>query len=148
MEGLAERGAWGGIFELGLDKHQNLGTIRMFALGDSVHNSFDNITFGNSGTILTAEDRGDLLHDQLDALDSIWAYPLADPASALRVLAQGRDASAAGDGVEDNEPTGVYVSNGGHQGANQYGKPGNLTDARGFFTQQHGDNTIYELHHN
>ncbi|MBV9570401.1 MAG: DUF839 domain-containing protein [Alphaproteobacteria bacterium] len=142
---LAQRGAWGGIFELDLDNKQNLGTVRMIALGDSAHNSFDNLTMGDSGTILATEDRGDTLHDQLNALDSIWAYPLANPASPLRVVAQGRDASASDGGEEDNEPTGIYVSNGGHGRGNGYGKPENLIGARGFFTQQHGDNTIYEL---
>jgi len=144
---LAQRGAWGGIFELDLDNKQENGTIKLDVLGDAIHNSFDNITFGDSNTILAAEDRGDTLHDQLDTLDSIWAYPLDNFGSPLRVLAQGRDQSASGTGQEDNEPTGIYVSNGGHAVSDFYGKPANLIGARGFFTQQHGDNTVYELVH-
>ncbi len=148
VPGLAARGAWGGIFQLKLDSDQNSGKIKMIVLGDAFHNSFDNVTFGDSQTILASEDRGDTLHDQLNALDSIWAYPLGSLQSPLRVLAQGRDASASPVGAEDNEPTGIHVSNGGSVRALQYGTSYNLIDARGFFTQQHGDNTTFELHHN
>ncbi|MBA3811237.1 MAG: DUF839 domain-containing protein [Caulobacteraceae bacterium] len=145
---LAARGAWGGIFELHMDALREDGKIKLIVLGDADHNSFDNITFGDSNTILAAEDRGDTLHDQLNALDSIWAYPLTALASPLRVLAQGRDASASGAGAEDNEPTGIHVSNGGIARPIQYGTTYNLPEARGFYTQQHGDNTTFELHHN
>lgn len=148
VEGLAQRGAWGGVFEVDMTSPLN-GTVKLVALGDAVHNSFDNITWGDSNTFLVTEDRGDTLHDQLNALDSIWAYPLSALNAPLRVLAQGRDVSASGAGIEDNEPTGVYVSNGGKFKNDQFGTPGSLTEgARGFFTQQHGDNTLYELIHN
>jgi hypothetical protein len=147
VAGLAQRGAWGGVFELDMNSADN-GTIKMVALGDATHNSFDNITWGDSNTFLVGEDRGDTLHDQLNALDSIWAYKLSDLANPLRILAQGRDASASGTGVEDNEPTGVHVSSGDVVKSEQYGTPTDLLDARGFFTQQHGDNTTYELIHN
>jgi hypothetical protein len=145
---LQQRGAFGAIFKLSLDKKQQNGQVSAIVLGDATHNSFDNITFGDSNTILVGEDRGDTLHDQLDALDSIWAYSLTAIASPLRVLAQGRDASASGDGQEDNEPTGVHVFNGERIKRDQYGTPAGLIGARGFFTQQHGDNTVYELIHN
>jgi hypothetical protein len=148
VPGLAQRGAWGALFQLSLDKKQENGTVKLIVLGDSVHNSFDNVTFGDSNTVLMAEDRGDTLHDQLDTLDSVWAYPLTAIASPLRVIALGRDPSASGDGQEDNEPTGVFVSNGERIKIDQYGNPTNLLGARGFFTEQHGDNKIYELHHN
>ncbi|HWA89706.1 MAG TPA: alkaline phosphatase PhoX [Rhizomicrobium sp.] len=147
VPGLAARGAWGGVFELTLTP-TIAGSIRMVALGDAAHNSFDNITWGDSGTFLVTEDRGDTLHDQLNALDSIWAYPLGAPNAPLRVLAQGRDVSASGAGVEDNEPTGVFVSNGGKFKNDQYGSADSIANARGFFTQQHGDNTTWELVHN
>ena len=46
-------------------------------LGDADHASFDNVTFvDDEDTILVTEDRGDTLHDQLNKLDSIWAYKL------------------------------------------------------------------------
>lgn len=147
VKGLAQRGAWGGLFQLDLDSKRRDGTIKLLVLGDAKHNSFDNVTFGDSDTILTSEDRGDTLHDQLNAFDSIWAYPLSDPTTPLRVVALGRDESAAEDGEEDNEPTGIYVSNGEYKKSNQYGTPANLIGARGFFTDQHGDNTIFELSH-
>lgn len=147
VPGLAQRGAWGGVFQLDMLSATH-GTIRMAALGDATHNSFDNITFGDSNTFLVTEDRGDTLHDQLNALDSIWAYKLNALGAPLRVLAQGRDVSASGAGIEDNEPTGVFVSNGGKVKSGQVGSAGGLANARGFFTQQHGDNTVFELVHN
>jgi uncharacterized protein DUF839 len=148
VAGLAARGAWGGIFELDLDHKQDKGNIHLFALGDATHNSFDNMTFGDSQTILATEDRGDTLHDQLDALDSYWAYSLALTAPK-RVIAQGRDVSATPAASEDNEVTGGYVANGDHSIGKQYGTPGHLgAGARAFFTQQHGDNVTYELTHN
>lgn len=148
VPGLQQRGAYGGIFQLDMDARQETGKIHLFALGDTTHNSFDNITFGDSNTIVTGEDRGDTLHDQLNTLDSIWAYPL-NKTAALRVLAQGRDASASAVGAEDNEPTGVNVSNGGSAIGTQNGRPQNIAaGARFFFTQQHGDDTTYEFTHN
>ena len=143
VPGLAQRGAWGALFQLSLDENRQGGTINVIALGDSTHNSFDNVTWGDSNTILTTEDRGDTLHDQLDTLDSVWAYPLDAMASPLRVVALGRDKSARPDKKEDNEPTGMFVSN----GTDQYGTVANMVGARGFVTKQHGDNTIYELVH-
>jgi len=147
VAGLAQRGAWGGVFELD-ETSINNGTIKLVALGDGTHNSFDNITWGDSNTFMVTEDRGDTLHDQLNTLDSIWAYPMSDLANPLRVLAQGRDASASGAGIEDNEPTGVFVSGGGKTRADMYGTTASMTGSRGFFTQQHGDNVTYELIHN
>jgi secreted PhoX family phosphatase len=148
VPGLAARGAWGGIFQLDMDHKQDKGQIHLFALGDATHNSFDNISFGDSNTMLVGEDRGDTLHDQLNTLDSLWAYPLAQT-PAKRVVAEGRDASASPVGVEDNEVTGSYVANGDHSIPRQYGTPGHLgSGVRAFFTQQHGDNVTYELTHN
>jgi len=148
VPGLAQRGAWGALFQLSMDRKRQDGTIKLIALGDSTHNSFDNVTFGDSNTIVTTEDRGDTLHDQLNTLDSIWAYPLDALNAPLRLVALGRDASASGDGQEDNEPTGMFVSNGERTVKDQYGNQSNLIGARGFFTEQHGDNKVYELNHN
>jgi hypothetical protein len=147
VAGLQQRGAYGGVFQVDM-KNDEKGKIKLIVLGDSVHNSFDNITFGDSDTFLVSEDRGDTLHDQLNALDSIWAYPLSNLGSPLRVLAQGRDVSASGAGIEDNEPTGIHVGSGPKDKTNQMGTPGSLFQARGFFTQQHGDNNTYEIVHN
>ena len=74
---LAARGAWGGIFRVDLDASRNTGNISLVVLGDADHASFDNITFSDDkDTVLVTEDRGDLLHDELNKLDSIWGYRL------------------------------------------------------------------------
>ena len=76
---LAERGAWGGLFRVDLDASRNTGHISLVVLGDADHAAFDNITFADDkDTVLVTEDRGDTLHDQLNKLDSIWAYRLND----------------------------------------------------------------------
>ena len=72
---LAARGAWGGIFRVDLSATRETGQISLVVLGDADHASFDNVTFvDDKDTILVTEDRGDTLHDQLNRLDSIWAY--------------------------------------------------------------------------
>ena len=156
---LAARGSWGSIFRVDLrndgdddrDDHfkKNDGSISLFFLGDQVHNSFDNINFANEHQILVAEDRGDTLHDQLMTLDSVWAFDVRfKNAKPIRFIALGRDASASGPGQEDNEPTGVFVSNGSTKRSELLGTDDALEGkARGFFTQQHGDNVVYEFFH-
>ena len=153
---LAARGSWGSLFRVDLrpsedpakDKAKDDGTIAIFVLGDQVHNSFDNIAFANEHQLLAAEDRGDTLHQQLNTLDSVWAFdvdkrqPLA---SALRFIALGRDPESAPAGEEDNEPTGVFVSNGSTAKAQVLGTKKSLDGARGFFTQQHGENNVFEI---
>jgi hypothetical protein len=155
---LAARGSWGSIFRVDLrndgdhdrDDHfkKNDGTISLFFLGDQVHNSFDNINFANEHQLLVAEDRGDTLHDQLNTLDSVWAFDVrGNNPKALRFIALGRDASASATGQEDNEPTGVHVSNGSPKKSELLGTDDALEEkARGFFTQQHGDNVVYEFY--
>src|SRR5215831_4838496 len=155
---LAARGSWGSIFRIDLnndgdndrdDRHakKDDGKISIFFLGDQVHNSFDNINFANERQILVAEDRGDTLHDQLNTLDSVWAFDVRSKnAKPLRFIALGRDASASGPGQEDNEPTGVHVSNGSTKKSELLGTDDALEEkVRGFFTQQHGDNVVYEF---
>ena len=154
---LAARGSWGSIFRVDLrndgddDRDDNFkkndGTISLFFLGDQVHNSFDNINFANEHQVLVAEDRGDTLHDQLNTLDSVWAFDVrAKNPKPLRFIALGRDLSASGPGQEDNEPTGVFVSNGSTKKSDLLGTDDALEEkARGFFTQQHGDNVVYEF---
>jgi len=139
---LAARGAWGAIFRVDLGKSRQTGTISLVVLGDAVHNSFDNLTFAGRDVLLAAEDRGDTLHLQLNAFDSIWAFDVGhNPAAPARLLALGRDRLATG---EDNEPTGLHFSDGdsslfGLIGNRPIGtRPGLL-----FFTQQHGENNVY-----
>jgi hypothetical protein len=114
---LAARGAWGAIFRVDMKDDNGRGkgkngklpgddaTISVFVLGDQEHNSFDNLAFANDSQLLAAEDRGDTLHDQLQKFDSVWAFDVKNK-KTLRFIALGRDASAAGPGIEDNEPTG------------------------------------------
>ena len=65
--------------------------------------------------------------------------------SALRFIALGRDALAAPAGEEDNEPTGVYVSNGSTRKDQLLGTGKSLDEARAFFTMQHGQNDVFEI---
>src|SRR6266542_4220559 len=93
---LAARGAWGGIFRVDLDRSRETGQISLVVLGDADHASSDNLTFvDDKDTILVGEDRGDTLHDQLNKLDSIWAYKLnsqhPDQTLVTRFLALGQD---------------------------------------------------------
>ncbi|MBA3912361.1 MAG: hypothetical protein H0X25_00535 [Acidobacteriales bacterium] len=141
---LAARGAWGSIFRVNTSADGKTGSIGIFVLGDSVHNSFDNLTFADSTQLLAAEDRGNTLHSELNTLDSIWSYPVGGTTSTLRFVSLGRDTTSETEG-EDNEPTGVFVSSGGTHVYDLLGTPAGLVNARGFFTMQHGDNKLYEI---
>ncbi len=151
--GAAARGSWGAFLRLDMPKAgAATGTVKTIVLGDETHNSFDNITFLDAKTFLTTEDRGDTLHDQENALDSIWSYDLTKSyasieANAKRLVALGRDPEASAPGQEDNEPTGVYVSDGGTTKGDLLGAqdPGTQPGARIFFTEQHGANNTYEV---
>lgn len=143
---LAQRGAWGSVFRVDLNADRNSGSLSIFVLGDSTHNSFDNITFADAQQILVAEDRGNTLHTQLNTLDSVWTYTLNGFLPPLRFIALGRDATSEAEG-EDNEPTGIFVSSGGSHLFDLLGTPASLSNARGFATQQHGDNVVYEISH-
>lgn len=140
---LAARGSWGSIFRVDLAKNRQTGTISIVVLGDANHAAFDNLTFASKGVLVVGEDRGDTLHGQLNAFDSIWAFNVNPPfQTAVRLVALGRDRLAAG--VEDNEPTGVTFSDGDSSISGLLGsmeipsKDGLL-----FFTQQHGENNLY-----
>jgi hypothetical protein len=145
---LAARGAWGGLFRVDLDRSRQTGHISLVVLGDADHASFDNLTFADDkDTVLLAEDRGDTLHDQLNKLDSIWAYKLNknDPTrnTVARFVALGQDQLATD---EDNEPTGLHMSEGdstinGLIGTKTFKKDRTLL----FFTQQHGENNLFEV---
>jgi hypothetical protein len=140
---LAQRGAWGSIFRVDLNTDRNSGQLSIFVLGTAEQSSFDNLSFADDHTLIAAEDRGDGLHSQLNTLDSIWSYTTDGSEPPLRFLALGRDAIAAVKG--DNEPTGLHVSNGSTDPAEQPGTIQNLEGARGFFTRQHGQNVVYEI---
>lgn len=140
---LAQRGSWGSIFRVDLSEDRNSGTLSIFVLGTAEQASFDNLVFADDHTLLAAEDRGDSLHTQLNRLDSIWSYTTDGSQPPLRFVALGRDTISETRG--DNEPTGTHVSNGSMLPNEQPGTIDNLVGARGFFTQQHGKNTVYEI---
>jgi secreted PhoX family phosphatase len=141
---LAARGSWGSIFRVDLRESRNSGRISILVLGDAAHASFDNLTFADTNTLLATEDRGDTLHAQLNTLDSVWAFAVNGRSSAKRFIALGRDATSVAAG-EDNEPTGLHVSNGNPLSFGQPGSMLNLLGARGFVTRQHGDNVTWEI---
>lgn len=144
---LAARGSWGSIFRVDLDEDGDTGKIAIVVLGDQFHASFDNMTFADDNLLLVAEDRGDTLHDQLNILDSVWAFDVTkNNVLDTRFIALGRDSEASPSGAEDNEPTGLHFSNGdssveGLVGAN----PVDAARSRLFFTEQHGNNIVWEI---
>jgi hypothetical protein len=154
---LAARGAWGSIFRL--DLLRDGGRLSLFFLGDKDHASFDNLAFLNPGTLVATEDRGDTLHRQLDALDSIWAFDAlsSQGPDPRRFVALGRDSASSVDvalgeastpGFQnegDNEPTGLFFSEGATSIGRMLGTVQNPERSRGFFTQQHGENRVYEI---
>jgi secreted PhoX family phosphatase len=148
---LAARGAWGGLFRVDLVANRETGHISLVVLGDAAHAAFDNITFvDDEDTVLLAEDRGDTLHDQLNTLDSIWAYKLnrqyPHRSVVARFVALGLDRLAGVPGEEDNEPTGLHMSEGDSSINGLIGRNTFRTDqARLFFTQQHGENNLFEV---
>jgi hypothetical protein len=148
---LAARGSWGGLFRVDLDASRDTGHISLVILGDADHAAFDNITFvDDKDTILLAEDRGDTLHDQLDKIDSIWAYKLnrqhPERNIVARFVALGLDTVAGVPGEEDNEPTGLHMSEGDSSLNGLIGtKVFKKGRARLFFTQQHGENNLFEV---
>ena len=126
--------------------------------------------FWDEHKVLAGEDRGDTLHTQgnavpgqIGALDSIWLFDtrkdyVVATNRPVRIIAQGRDASATVDtallgspGFQndgDNETTGIHVSDGdaridGILGA-KIPRPFR-NDWRVFYTQQHGENVTYEI---
>jgi hypothetical protein len=151
-----------------LSPDRNTGTINLYALGDADHSSFDNTTFLSKNILLTAEDRGDGLHTQLNKLDSVWAWDVSkSPSSAKRFIALGRDPASETDSnigalpclattppscpftfqnEGDNEPTGLFASDGDPTKAGLLGTDAPDPDAeRVFFTQQHGENHLWEV---
>jgi hypothetical protein len=162
---LAARGAWGSIFKVHLAPDRATGTINLYELGDANHASFDNLAFFDGSTLLAAEDRGDGLHSQLNKLDSIWAFDVNGAASnAKRFVALGRDPASEADSnigalpciatnscpftfqnEGDNEPTGVYTSDGSPLPEHLLGTDVPKKHWRTFFTQQHGENQVFEV---
>ena len=172
-----DHGGFGAVLKLTQDDPSaDTGMLTMFYKGDAAHSGFDNVAFWDEHRVVFVEDGGDTLHTQRNAMDSGYMFDIgtnyADPSAPapVRILALGRDASATldsaigavkGNGFQndgDNEITGFHVSDGdpaitGILGAK---KPKPFTHGwRVFYTQQHGDNTTFEIrkakkheHHN
>jgi hypothetical protein len=157
----SDLGGFGSIFRL--RTIGNEGVLSLVYKGDLVHNSFDNCAFWNEDKVVFVEDAGDTLHAQRNGLDSAWLIDLnknyANPANQpVRILAEGRDASATLDsqfggqpGFQnegDNEITGWHESDGdpGVHGLLGAKIPTPFRNGwRLFFTQQHGDNNTWEI---
>ena len=169
--GAAARGAWGALLRVDLPKAgADAGTIEAVVVGDQTHASFDNVAFLDKRTVLLSEDRGETLHQQANALDSLWSFDITQPldktnADAKRLIAQGRDPEATGDiGLKepappkplthndgDNEVTGIHVSDGSTSPSGILGSelPVNAGSGRSpwriFVTGQHGANITYQI---
>jgi hypothetical protein len=153
----------------------NTGKLSLFFLCNENVAGIDNTAWLSADKVTFVEDAGDTLHTQRSndtragvpgvnaGVDSGWVFDAntnyANPANQpVRWLAEGRDAAAALDGSAspsgfgkndgDNEITGAHVSDGdpsakGILGAQvpQLFKGG----WRWFWTQQHGENYLYEV---
>jgi hypothetical protein len=160
----ATYGGFGAIFKLVLIGNNGQLSL-VYNSPDATHAGFDNCAFWDADHIVFVEDAGDTLHGQRNALDSAWLFDVrtdySHGAQPIRVLAEGRDASATLDTVisgvgftgtfnneGDNEITGWHLSDGdptvnGLLGA-KIPKPFK-SGWRLFYTQQHGDNFTWEI---
>ena len=162
----AEFGGYGAIMRLTQSgPSSDTGVLTLFYRGDAQHAGLDNLAFWDAHHVVVVEDAGDKLHTQRKALDCAYIFDTrADYSQGsvqpVRILAQGRDASAtldssigavSGNGFQndgDNEITGIHISDGdpsvhGLLGA-KYPRP--FKDGwRVFYTQMHGDNVTYEI---
>ena len=157
-------GGWGAIMELDQSSPSaSTGQLSMFYKSDEAHSGLDNIAFLGGSELAAVEDAGDTLHGQRNALDSGYAWDItsdySDGHAPTRWLAEGRDASATIDAANggfgkndgDNEITGLFVSDGDISTAGVLGthkpdlKANGMQTWRWFYTQQHGDNSTYEV---
>jgi hypothetical protein len=172
--GAGGAGGWGAIQELTQSSPSaNTGKLTLFFRCNENITGLDNTAFLSANKITFVEDAGDTLHQQRSddtranvagvnaGLDSGWVfdgntnYANAN-AKPLRWLAEGRDGSATidagfggfGKNDQDNEITGVHVSDGDSSPQGILGaKLPHLFHGgwRWFWTQQHGDNSLFEV---
>ena len=158
-----EYGGWGSIFKLAQSSPTaDSGTLSIVLKGDKAHTAFDNVSFLDGDNLGVVEDAGDTLHTQRGALDSGFVVDVTHDYSTgpapVRFLAEGRDPSATLDSAflayagftndGDNEITGIHASNGDPTPRGILGAkvPNLFRDGwRLFWTQQHGDNTTWEI---
>jgi len=155
-------GGFGAVFKLRL-LGGSFGILSLVYNGDVAHTGLDNCAFWEANRIVFVEDAGDTLHRQRNALDSAWLIDLNanysnSSVQPLRILAEGRDASATLDsqfsglpGYQnegDNEITGWHESDGDPTVGGLLGAkiPTPFRNGwRVFYTQQHGDNVTWEI---
>jgi hypothetical protein len=159
-------GGFGAIQKLTLNSKSNTGTLTLFFKCDVEHSSLDNVAFWSNDEIVFVQDAGDTLHTQSNALDSAYLFDLRanygnpNTPPPIRILAQGRDASATvdsglisvpGTGFQndaDNEITGWHVSDGDSTVDGLLGGKNPAPFKAGwrvFYTGQHGDNFTWEI---
>jgi hypothetical protein len=161
-EETGDAGGWGSIMKLSQSSPSaNTGTLSLFANLTEATAGLDNVAFLSNDLVTFVQDAGDTLHTQANALDSGWIWDVTKDYSNVsnqpfRWLAEGRDPSATLDSANggfgknegDNEITGVHVSDGdpGKDGILGAKDPElNNKSWRIFYTQQHGDNTTWEV---
>lgn len=157
-------GGWGTLYKL-TQRHpgSDEGRLSVFYAGDKEHTGLDNVTFLDRTHVAFTEDAGDTLHAQRGTLDSGFVFDTSRDysrgAQPVRFLGEGRDPSATLDNMlssaggdfqndGDNEITGIHVSDGdpGIRGILGAKVPRLFRDGwRMFWTQQHGDNTTWEI---
>lgn len=140
------------------------GELSLVYRGNLSHTGFDNLAFASADELMIVEDAGDKLHGQRKAFDSGYVLNVTTDYSKggepQRFLALGRDPSATIDSAlsaekdtgfqnsGDNEITGLHISDGDAGEAGLLGAKfpdlGNKV-WRMFYTQQHGDNTTFEV---
>jgi hypothetical protein len=159
----AGKGGFGGVFQLAQrTPTDDTGHLTLLYSGDLQHTGFDNLSFLTDRQLLVVEDAGDTLHGQRNALDSGYVldvkHDYGDGAVPVRWLGEGRDPSATIDaGLSgttgfhndgDNEITGVHVSDGDPTVGGLIGTtvPTPFDGTwRMFWSQQHGDNVLWEV---
>jgi secreted PhoX family phosphatase len=164
-----DHGGFGALFQLVQSSASaDTGQLNLFFLCDLEHTGLDNLAFLSDRLLIAVEDAGDTLHGQRNAFDSAYLFDTtadySNPSTQpVRILAQGRDASATLDsslgsvsGFQndgDNEITGIHVSDGdatvrgvlASKSVKALSNDESEHAWRVFYTQQHGDNVTYEI---
>lgn len=156
-------GGWGAVLKLSqADPKADTGTLSLVYNGDQEHTGLDNVAFLDADHVAFVEDAGDALHTQRGLLDSAYLFDVradyARGAQPVRFLAEGRDSSATLDSAfsgrtgfqndGDNEITGIHASTGDPSPQGILGAQRPTPFAGGwrlFWTQQHGDNVLWEI---
>jgi len=141
------------------------GEVSLVYRSKKAYSGFDNVAFWSADEVMFVEDAGDKLHGQRNALDSGYIVDLnadysKDGVEPVRFLAEGRDSLATIDsglsalkdtGFQnegDNEITGIHISDGDATADGLLGAkiPTPFENGwRMFYTQQHGENTTWEV---